>query len=157
MPFGVVSSMLTDDAAGVIAAGGRREDGRIHLDLAAHIPLIRLEVAAEATVDVGNPEPMGGPIPSIRVPLAWRSLRHPHLLPVMEAWLEAFPTTPTTTELAIVGEYEPPLGAVGVAADHRVMHRVTSEVVEELLEAIASEMKNRRSLYEPQGRADSDA
>jgi hypothetical protein len=75
----------------------------------------------------------------------------------MEASLEAFPTSKTTTELAIAGQYEPPLGTVGVIADHRVMHRVTSEVVEALLESIAREIKNRRSRYELHGSAGSDA
>lgn len=156
MPYEVVARVLAADPEGIVAAGGHYDEGELHLDLTAHVPLLGVEVAADAVVTVGDVEHGSGPIPSLCVPIGWRSPRHPHALPVMEALLEAFPTSERTTELAIAGEYEPPLGTVGVIADHRVMHRVTSEVVEALLEAIAREIKNRRSQYELQGSAGSD-
>ncbi len=157
MPYEVVARVVAADPEGIVAAGGRRQEGELHLDLTAHVPVLGVQVAADAVVAVGDAEHVSGPIPSLRVPISWRSPRHPHALPVMEARLEAFPTSETTTEIAIAGQYEPPLGAVGVIADQRVMHRITSEVAEALLEAIAREIKNRRSLYELQGSAGSDA
>ena len=157
MPYALVARIIAADPGGIVATGGRSDGGEFHLDLTAHVPVLGVQVAADAVVAVGDVEHVPGPIPSLRVPFGWHSPRHPHALPVMDALLEAFPTSETTTELAIAGEYEPPLGTVGVIADHRVMHRVTSEVVEALLEAIAREIKNRRSQYELHGSAGSDA
>ena len=147
MPYAVVDTIVRSDPVGIFASGGRLVDDEVRMELTAHMPGTGIAVAAEAALRVGDAEEHSGPIPSVRVPLTWRATHGQHLFPEMEAYFEAFPTTPTDTELAIVGEYVPPLGTVGAVVDHTVMHRVASETVMELLEAIAGEIKHRRRTH----------
>ena len=147
MPYSIVDAIVRDDPLDLLAAGGRRIDDEVRIELTAHMPGTGLAVAAEAAFRVGEAEEHPGPIPSVRVPLAWRATHGQHVFPEMEAYFEAFPTTPTDTELAIVGEYTPPLGVLGAVVDHALMHRVASEAVAELLEAIAGEIKHRRRTH----------
>ncbi len=147
MPYLLVDAIVRDDPVALLAKGGRRVGDEVRIELTAHMPGTGIAMAAEAAVEVGEAEEHPGPIPSVRIPLAWRATHGEHLFPQMEAYFEAFPTTPTDTELAIVGEYHPPLGPVGALVDHTVMHRVASETVAELLEAIAGEIKHRRRTH----------
>ena len=147
MPYALVDTLVREDPLALLASGGRLVDDEVHMELSAHMPGTGIAVAAEAAFEVGDVEDHPGPIPSVRVPLSWRATHGQQFFPRMDAYFEAFPTTPTDTELAIVGEYEPPLGAVGALVDHTVMHRVASEAVAELLEAIAGEIKHRRRTH----------
>lgn len=147
MPYVLVDAIVRENPLALIGSGRRRVDDEIRVELTAHMPGTGLAVAAEAAITVGAAEEHPGPIPSVRVPMEWRATHGHQFFPEMHAYFEAFPTTPTDTELAIVGEYTPPLGAVGVVVDHAVMHRVASETVAELLEAIATEIKRRRRTH----------
>ncbi len=151
MPYALVARLLREDPAGVIAATGHTEAGEVHGHLVTHVPGTALEFGAEASIEVGDPEEVPGPIPSLRIPLQWHGAGESHLLPDMSAYLEAFPAPRNETELAIVGEYTPPLGAIGAAVDHALMHRVASGAAAGLLEAVVHEIKNRRSTYEFDG------
>ncbi len=147
IPYSLVNGIIRDDPVGVIAGGGRPSADGARVELTAHLPGIGVAVAAEVAIAVGSPEEHPGPIPSVRVPLVWRPTHGHHMFPEMKAHLEAFPTTSADTELAIVGEYVPPLGAVGALVDHALMHRVAAETVAELLEAVAAEIKERRHAH----------
>ncbi|HSF84513.1 MAG TPA: hypothetical protein VLG28_02485 [Acidimicrobiia bacterium] len=147
MPYALVDTIVRDSPLELLGTGGRIVDDELRIELTAHMPGTGIAVAAEAAVEVGEVEDHPGPIPSVRVPLAWRATHGQHLFPEMHAYFEAFPTTPTDTELAIVGEYDPPLGAVGAVVDHALMHKVASEAVAELLESIALEIKHRRRTH----------
>ncbi len=151
MPYALVARFLREDPAGVIAAVGHSEAGKVHAHLVAHVPGTAFEFGAEAIIEVGDLEDVAGPIPSLRIPVQWHGAGESHLLPEMVAHLEAFPATANDTELAIVGEYTPPLGALGAAVDHALMHRVASDAANGLLEAVVHEIKNRRSTYEFDG------
>ncbi len=148
VPYGLVDAIVRRDPRALVASGGRVVDGEVCIELTAHLPGIGLEVAAEVAITVGAAEELPGPIPSVRVPLSWQATHAEHLFPEMYGYLEAFPTTSSATELAIVGEYVPPLGAVGAVVDHAVMHRIAEESVVELLEAIATEIKERRHAFD---------
>ncbi len=156
LPFATVARVLSEDTAAVIAGAGRVEGGEIFAELTAHVPHTHIAVGAEAVIEIGDLERVPGPIPSLRIPLQLRGPSGTHLFPVMDAFLEAFPTTPNDTELAIVGEYVPPMGAVGVVADHALMHRIAADSVAELLEVVVHEIKNRRRMYERDGAGSTD-
>lgn len=148
MPYRLVARVLAEDPAGIMAGVGRVDGDEIITELTAHLPHTHVAVGAAAAIAVGEVEEVAGPIPSLRIPLRFRGVHGTHLFPVMEASLEAFAATPDETELAIAGEYSPPLGAVGALVDHALMHRVAESSVAELLEVIVHEIKNRRRMHE---------
>ncbi len=75
---------------------------------------------------------------STRVTMEWKASRMPGLFPLMTAVLTAFPLTPTETELDLVGEYEPPLGALGGAIDAAIGNRIAEASVHQFVSDIAA-------------------
>lgn len=157
MPFALVERAFAADAIGLLGAGHPSEGRRILLDLTTHVTPAGFTLGTEVEITVGETVRVAGPIPSIRIPMNWHATRREDLYPVMNGHLEAFPATPDATELAIVGTYVPPLGALGTFIDHTVMHRIAADVIVELLESIVRELKSRMPVDDAQPGTRTDA
>jgi|SRR5579872_396055 len=69
------------------------------------------------------------------LPIAWR-VTDSHAFPEFHGWIEMVPLTSTRTQLAILGDYTPPLGPVGMVID-KVAGNVIAEItVRRLLERL---------------------
>jgi hypothetical protein len=76
----------------------------------------------------------------IRVPLRWHAEQHPRWFPELEAELRLVPVGEATTELRLVGTYEPPLGALGALGDRVAGHRVAETALREFLVGVAQRL-----------------
>lgn len=101
----------------------------VGVDVQVHVRAVTDEKAAPDQRDV------------TRVEIRWEAERAPALFPSMRATLSASPLSSTETQLEIDGDYAPPLGAVGAAADAAVGHRIAEAVVHRLLEDVVRELQ----------------
>lgn len=82
-----------------------------------------------------------------RLPLRWFAKEHTNLFPTMDAELRLSDVGPAETELRLVGEYEPPLGAVGALADRMAGHRVAERSVRDFLEGVAGRLRAKLTAH----------
>ena len=73
-----------------------------------------------------------------RIKLEWKASRIPRLFPLMTAEMTVFPLTPNETQLDLVGEYEPPLGAIGGVIDAAIGHRIAEASVHQFVSDVAA-------------------
>jgi hypothetical protein len=109
-----------------------------------HAPIGAIEVGVDVHVHVRGVTDEKSPADGsdvTRVEIRWESDRAPAIFPVMHATLSASPLSPSETQLEIEGEYQPPLGALGTAADAWVGHRIAEAVVHRLLAEIVAELQ----------------
>ena len=76
----------------------------------------------------------------IRVPLRWHAEQHPRWFPELDAELRLVPVGEATTELRLVGTYEPPLGALGALGDRVAGHRLAETALREFLTGVAQRL-----------------
>ena len=77
---------------------------------------------------------------AIRFEIEWRARTSPALFPSMKAKLVAYALGPSETQLDLVGNYEPPGGVVGDAADWLVGHRIAEASVKCFLDGVAGNL-----------------
>jgi hypothetical protein len=82
-----------------------------------------------------------------RLPLRWGAREHGSLFPTMEAELQLSDAGPAETEVRLVGEYEPPLGALGAMADRMAGHRIAERSVRDFLEGVAGRLRERLTVH----------
>jgi hypothetical protein len=85
------------------------------------------------------------------VPLHWKAAERPNLFPVMDGELRITDIGDGRIDLRLVGEYAPPLGALGAAADAVVGRRVAEKSLRAFLVAVAQRLE--ASLVEHAARA----
>lgn len=73
-----------------------------------------------------------------RIRMEWKASRVPGLFPLMTAEMNVFPLTPNETQLDFVGEYEPPLGALGGVIDTAIGHRIAEASVHQFVSDVAA-------------------
>jgi len=86
--------------------------------------------------EIRDEESVCGLAPVTTVVLTWQADRLPGLFPSMSAELSASPLASDETQLLFEGEYRPPLGAVGKAADAAALHRVAEASVHQFLREV---------------------
>lgn len=79
--------------------------------------------------------------PKTRLLLEWEAASRPGLFPIMKAELSIYPLTGTETQLDFWGIYEPPLGAVGKAANSIVGHRIAEVSVHRFITDVAEYLR----------------
>jgi hypothetical protein len=82
-----------------------------------------------------------------RLPLRWLAKEHTNLFPTMVGELRLSDVGSAETELRLVGEYEPPLGALGAVADRMAGHRVAERSVRDFLEGVAHRLRERLTAH----------
>ena len=69
--------------------------------------------------------------------LQWRARRHASLFPVMEADLMVRPSSSSSAEIVLAGEYRPPLGLFGFVADRVIGSRLAISTAQAFLDDLA--------------------
>ena len=83
---------------------------------------------------VGEPMQVSG---RLLVPIEWKPLHGHHLLPGLEGDLELGGLGPQRTQIALSARYQPPLGALGSAADRALLHRVAEATIRDFVQRLA--------------------
>lgn len=149
-PYEQVRDVLFADAEDVFRNATRAAATRAHdVASALRVNVAGLEVGAGIAITVGQVEESSGNRPSAsrtRVGLEWEAAEHPRLFPEMEGVLAVYPLTDTETQLDLQGTYTPPLGALGIAIDAVVGHRIAEASLHRFVTDVAGYL--RRSLEE---------
>lgn len=90
---------------------------------------------------VHDDEGLAGLSPVTHVTIGWEAARSPSLFPLMSADLSAWPLTSFETQIALEGDYTPPLGMLGIAIDAAVGHRIAEATVHRLLEDVVEQIR----------------
>jgi hypothetical protein len=128
---------------------------KLELDEIVRAPLeeLRFEIGGGAITRRVQAQP--GPVvyghASLQVPLHWNAAEHPNLFPVMDARLVISDVGGNHIELRLVGEYRPPLGAIGAAGDALAGHHVAEGSLHGFLAEVAQRLEAK--LVEHAGRA----
>jgi hypothetical protein len=129
---------------------------KLELDPIVRVPLeeLRFRVGGGAITRrvAGDVGPMETERDRLRVPLRWQAAEHPRLFPVMDADLRISDAGGNHIELRVVGQYHPPLGAVGAIADVAAGHRVAESSIQAFLADVAQRLEAK--LVEHATRAD---
>ena len=148
-PYAQVRDALTEDALAVFQSATKAAASRarsVASELRVDIGGIRVE--ADIKISIKNIEERASDAmsaPVTRLQLEWEAATMPRLFPRMKAEISIYPLTATETQLDFSGLYEPPLGALGKAANavigHRIaevsVHRFVSDVAGYLRQALA--------------------
>ena len=106
-----------------------------------------VDLSRDARVVLGDMEVAAH---AVRIPLHWEDARRPGLFPVLTATLEIVPVASgrhRTTQLGLLGRYEPPFGRLGALADSLAGSRLVFESVERFLDNLVERLE--RDLPEP--------
>jgi hypothetical protein len=118
---------------------------KLDLDPVVKTPLeeLRFEIGGGAITRRVRAEvgPMISEADSLRIPLRWKAAEHPNLFPFMDGELHISDAGGHDIELRLVGEYRPPLGAIGAAADAVAGHRVAEKSLQGFLTEVANRLQ----------------
>ena len=121
VPFEVVAAALRSGPRAWIPDFAEQPDGQLLCTMAITPWLARTAEMGLGAVSFGEGW--------LTVPVTWRAAETDVLFPVFTGELQATRISDASTELALVGSYQPPLGPVGELVDHVVMHRVASRAL----------------------------
>jgi hypothetical protein len=148
-PYSRVKAALTADPIAVFRDATRSAATRVQ-SLAAElrVTVAGVDVITEIVVKPGRlTEETSGPygMPTIKLPISWEAAHHPGWFPLMHATLAIYPLTSAETQLDFLGEYDPPLGAIGSAVDAVVGHRIAEASVQRFVSDVAHFLRTRLS------------
>jgi len=107
-----------------------------------HSEIAGFEVGRDITVVTGPVKELSPQ--AMHLPVHWTSTRSPALFPAMEGVIEisAQSDSPPRTQVAFIGHYTPPLGAVGSLGDALIGHTVAAKAITHLLEDVATRLES---------------
>jgi hypothetical protein len=122
------------------SAAARSNDlaGRLKIELGG------IELGVEVTIHVRSvqeDEGVAGMSPVTRVAIGWQASHAPSLFPLLSGQLSAWPLTSSETQIELEGQYTPPLGALGVAVDAAVGHRIAEASVRRFVEDLVEHIR----------------
>lgn len=109
-----------------------------------HVAAAGIEMGVDikpSLTKIRDAEGVAGLPPATVLEIDWAASRNSALFPTMHLELSAWPLSSTETQLEVVGEYRPPLGAVGKVMDAAVMHRVAEASVHRFLEDVVEQLR----------------
>ena len=128
---------------------------KLELDPIVHPPLEELRFELGGGAVTRRVDARVGPLinghGTMTVPLHWKAAERPSLFPVMDGELRITDAGDGQIGLRLVGEYAPPFGAVGAAADAVAGRRVAAKSLRTFLAAVAQRLE--ASLAEHAARA----
>ena len=86
-------------------------------------------------VDIGEPYSRGD---GVLIPVHWWANGATHLFPSLDGDLEVMPIGGETTQITLMGRYDPPLGGVGQRLDKMLLHRLAETSVRSFLTRLAA-------------------
>jgi hypothetical protein len=119
------------------SGAGKAATSELHVDVGA------VELSADIDITLGSIWPSRSPLGKAAqaISLAWSSPRRPGWFPTMRATLVIYALSPTETQLDFDGEYEPPMGVFGAAADTMVMHRFAEAAAQNFVRDVAGHLR----------------
>lgn len=149
-PYADVCAVLQADAGGVIHAATTVASSRADVIAAElRVEVAGLKVSAPIELETWSAlEDMRGPghARQLRIPINWKGADRPGLFPVMRGELRVYPLTGTETQLDFSGDYDPPMGAVGLAIDAAIGHRIAEACVHRFVTELAQHLRTRLSV-----------
>jgi hypothetical protein len=120
-------------------------DRVLELSTSLHGQIAWVEVDKPIAVKVRSFEqsPPDADLQTCSLRIAWEAATHPGLFPRMEAEIEAHPVSKDETQLALFGDYRPPLGALGRGADALIGHRLAEASVHRFLRELVDRLRIR--------------
>ena len=94
-------------------------------------------------VDFGKPYSRGD---GLVLPVAWWARGPSYLFPCLDGDLEVTPLGDFTTQITLMGRYEPPLGAPGTGLDRVLLHRVAEASVRSFLSRLSDRLQQHDSV-----------
>jgi hypothetical protein len=91
--------------------------------------------------DVCEEQGIGGLPPATTFEIEWQAEQMPALFPSMTAEVSVTPLLSDETQVLLKGEYRPPLGPVGRAADAVALHRIAEASVHHFLRDIVEQLR----------------
>jgi hypothetical protein len=145
-PYEQVRDALSKDSLAVFQAATKAASSRarsIASELRVEVGGIGVEadiIISVKKVEEKQSDAVAGPV--TRLQLEWQAAKMPTLFPLMKAALSIYPLTGTETQLDFSGVYEPPLGAVGKAANAIVGHRIAEVSVHRFVSDVAGYLRH---------------
>lgn len=143
--YEAVRDAITKDPVALFRAATKSASTRAEaVAVALRVDVAGVEVSKDVVVAVKRvaEEPGKSKQPQRTVlELQWEAAKSPRLFPFMTAELAVYPLTATETQLDLLGEYEPPLGALGKALDSLVGHRIAEACVHRFLGDVADHLR----------------
>jgi hypothetical protein len=145
-PYDAVRSLLHRSPGAAIGSATNSAAARSNeLAGSLKIELRGIELGVKVTVHVRSvvdDEGVAGLSPATRVSIGWEATHAPSLFPLMAGQLSAWPLTSTETQIELEGEYIPPLGALGVAVNAAVGHRIAEASVRRFVEDVVQHIRD---------------
>ncbi len=140
-PYERVRDALSEDAAAVFQAATKAASERAQTVASAlRVNIAGLEVSSDIAISIHSVEEKKGgakaPL-TTRIELEWEAAKAPRLFPLMKAELSIYALTATETQLDFAGNYTPPLGPLGTAANALVGYRIAEACVHRFLTDVA--------------------
>jgi len=137
-PFAEVRAAFIADPRGLLddhASAAYREGEQLSIRLN---PLMRHKrFGKNVSIDLGEPYERVG---RFVLPIQWWAPEATRFFPRLEADLELAPVGAGTTQITLMGRYDPPLAAVGRGADRMLLHHVAEACVRSFLGRIADSL-----------------
>jgi hypothetical protein len=90
-------------------------------------------------LEISSPRQLGD---TCVIAISWRPVSNIPLLPSLDGDVEISPLGENHAQLAISARYRPPLGWVGLIADHALMRRIAEATVKDFLDRVAEGVEN---------------
>lgn len=147
-PYERVRHILRTDASAILGTASHAAASRTgELAASLSVDIKGIEVSKDVRITIGAIRDEEGPrrSPITHVPLVWEAQGSPHLFPVMNAELTAYPLSATETQIDLRGHYDPPLGVLGDAIDLAVGHRVAEAAVHRFVSTVVERLREKTS------------
>lgn len=144
-PYERVRDALQEDAAVIFHKATQAAASRSR-SLAAElrVDIAGVEIGTEIAISINAIEetPSKATAPATtRLDLAWEATKSPRLFPIMQAQLSIYALTAQETQLDFLGQYDPPMGALGNAVNAVLAHRFAEASVHRFLSDLAAYLK----------------
>ena len=102
--------------------------------------VLAVDVRKRAVVELGKPLLLRD---WLHIPISWEAQPVSELFPRFEGELQLVPISTHETKLALAGTYDPPLGDVGRAVDHLVLHTAAEATVKDFVERLGKRLEEQ--------------
>jgi len=144
-PYEPVRDAIRNDALAILSKATKLAQERGETVVAAlRVSLAGIELSKDVSIRVVSIDEEGGASVLSRVThvkLEWQATDSPGLFPAMSADLRVYPLSHTETQVELVGEYEPPMGALGKLLDAVAMHRLAEASVHHLVTSVVERLR----------------
>lgn len=140
-PYASVHRILRDQP-GLVLAPSALVALQSASDLVARLDaeVAGITLTEEVDIDFGEFEDLERGMIACTRAVSWAGVDHPDWFPRFEGEFEAYPLTPTSTQLTFVGRYTPPGGLVGGIIDVLALHRIADASLQSFFEHAAQRL-----------------